>query len=1019
VITTVAGGGESLSDNVPATTAKLTQPFGVAVDGAGNLYIADPQVNVIRKVSASGIISTFAGTGVRGFSGDGGPASAATISGASGVAADAAGNVYIADRFNNRIRKVTVGGTISTVAGTGTQSFSGDGGPATSATFNQPYSVAFDAAGNLYIADKNNGRIRKVTAAGVISTVAGTGSGSSLGDGGPATSASVSSPSAVAFDAAGNMYISDFANRIRKVTPAGIISTFAGSNTNAFAGDGGPATSASLSNPTGVAVDAAGNVYIGDTGNNRIRKVNPAGIISTYAGGANIGGNFGDGGQATNASLSLPLGICLDSSGNLFIADSNYNRIRRVSAGGGATAITVSPTSLSFTYTIGGTAPANKTLVVSSSAGVLNVAAAASGGAWLSVTPASGPTPLTLNIAVNPLTLTAGSYTGTITLTPPAGAGVTPIPVTVNLLVLSGAGAISTIAGNGIQGFQGDGGAATSAWLWSPLGVTVDNAGNVYFSDSGDFRIRKVTPGGIISTVAGNGSIGFSGDGGPATSATLWPPLNGYQGVAVDASGNLYIADYSNNRVRKVNSAGVISTVAGNGLPISSGDGGAATSAGLSRPAGVAVDGAGNLYIAELTGARVRKVNPAGIISTVAGSGAPGNSGDGGPATSASFFAPIAVTADAAGNLYIADTTAARVRKVNAAGIITTVAGNGTHGSSAGDGGPATGAALDPLGMAVDSVGNLYIAEQNNRIRKVTPAGIISTIAGNGNAGFTGDRGPAINAELWSPADVALDASGNLYIADTNNSRIRKITGAAPAANNNSTNVTLVANAFGETATIAPNTWVEIKGANLAGGTRIWGDADFTTGTMPTQLDGVSVTVNGKSAFIYYISSTQVNVLTPPDALSGSVEVKLTYGSATSSMTVAASTYSPSFFVFDGVHATAIHANGSLLGATNLYPGFSTPAAPNETITLYANGLGPTSTPIVSGAVTQSGTLPQLPIVRIGGIPATVTFAGLVSPGLVQLNIVVPPNVANGDNALTGTYNGVPMQSGVILAVQR
>jgi uncharacterized protein (TIGR03437 family) len=177
--------------------------------------------------------------------------------------------------------------------------------------------------------------------------------------------------------------------------------------------------------------------------------------------------------------------------------------------------------------------------------------------------------------------------------------------------------------------------------------------------------------------------------------------------------------------------------------------------------------------------------------------------------------------------------------------------------------------------------------------------------------------------------------------------------------------------------------------------------------------------VNGKSAFVYYISPTQVNVLTPPDALTGPVEVRLTYGSAASSMMVAAQTYSPSFFVFDGLHATAIHANGSLLGSTTLYPGFSTPAAPNETVTLYANGLGPTSVPIESGAVTQSGTLPQLPIVKVGGITATVTFAGLVSPGLVQLNLVVPSSVPSGDNALTGTYNGLSMQSGVIFAVQR
>ena len=396
-----------------------------------------------------------------------------------------------------------------------------------------------------------------------------------------------------------------------------------------------------------------------------------------------------------------------------------------------------------------------------------------------------------MNVSVSPTTLTASLYNGTITIAPPAGAGTSPLTVAVALRVISGTGAITTVAGNGIQGFAGDGGAATSAWLSSPIGVATDTGGNFYIADAAFFRIRKVTAAGVISTVAGNGTIGFSGDGGPATSAALDPPINTYQGIAVDSAGNLYIADFSNNRVRKVNTAGIISTVAGTGLPIASGDGGPATSAGLAGPQGVAVDASGNLYIAEVLSARVRKVTPAGIISTFAGSGGLGFSGDGGPATSAAFNAPTAVTTDSAANLYIADRTAARVRKVNAAGIITTVAGNGTHGSS-GDGGPATSASLDPLGMAVDSSGNIFIADDNHRIRKVNTAGIISTIAGDGRSGFTGDGGPAINAELSFPADVALSASGNLYVADTNNSRVRRIAGAAAPSSGTAPSVALV-----------------------------------------------------------------------------------------------------------------------------------------------------------------------------------------------------------------------------------
>jgi uncharacterized protein (TIGR03437 family) len=316
----------------------------------------------------------------------------------------------------------------------------------------------------------------------------------------------------------------------------------------------------------------------------------------------------------------------------------------------------------------------------------------------------------------------------------------------------------------------------------------------------------------------------------------------------------------------------------------------------------------------------------------------------------------------------------------------------------------------------------MYIADQNSRIRKVNTSGVINTIAGTGVSGFSGDGGPATIATISNPGDVALDAAGNLYLADADNNRVRKIVGAAASGASGSTPaITLVANAFGEAPLIAPNTWVEIKGTNLApaGHTRIWGNADFSGGRLPTQLDGVSVTVNGRNAFVYYISPTQLNILTPPDALSGSVDVRVNNGSVTSTATVAGGALSNAFFAFDGTHATSIHADGSLLGPASLYPGYTTPARPNETIILYGNGLGTTADPIVSGSPTQSGALPSLPVVRIGGIVASVQFAGLVSPGLYQLNVVVPDGVPNGDNALTGTYNGLPMQSGVTLAVQR
>jgi uncharacterized protein (TIGR03437 family) len=1024
VITTVAGGGgNGVGDGAAATAATLQQPSGVAVDSAGNLYIADGQDQRVRKVNAAGLITTFAGTGNRDFSGDGSQAANAGLNQPSSVAVDSSGNVYIADRLNHRVRKVTPTGLISTFAGNGTAGFSGDGGAAGSANLNSPSVVAVDSSGNVYIGDTNNRRVRRVTPSGTISTYAGNGNVNFSGDGGPAISAGISSPAGLAFDSQGNLYVSDGTNRVRRITAAGVISTFAGSGGTGTTGDGGAAASATLSTPAGLAVDAAGNLYISDEFNNKVRKVNATGTISTYAGGALVGGDFGDGNQATNASLALPIGLAIDLNGNLLIADSNHGRIRKVSASA-APPIAVSANSMSFSYQIGGTAPAKQTLTVTSSVGVLNVSVTASGAVsgtpWLSVSPTSGNTPLTVTVTADPTALAANLYQGTITITPPVSAGNTPLTVTVGFLVTAGTGSINTFAGNGIQGCPADGTAATAALFTKPIGLTIDPSGSVYVAEAGCFIIRKLS-GGTITTVAGNGTIGFSGDGGPATKAALIPPLNTYQGIAMDGGGNLYIADSGNRRIRKVSASGVISTIAGNGTLIAAADGVGATNTGLVDPRGVAVDGAGNIYIAETSGARIRRVISDGTIHTYAGTGVFGDSGDGGQATSAQISSPFGIAIDAANNLYISDVGASKIRKVTASGVISTVAGNGQRGAS-GDGGAATSASIDPLGIAVDSAGNVFFADQdNNKVREIVAAtGVIKTGAGDGNLGFKGDGGPAINAQLNSPSALTIDAAGNLYIADTNNFRIRRVSGvASPAAVPGVPSVNLVANAFGETATLAPNTWVEIKGASLAGTTRIWLDGDFANGQMPTSIDGVSATVNGKPAFIYFVSDKQVNILTPPDALPGSTEVKLNYKGAISSMTVAGQPLSPSFFVFDGVHATATHVSGSLIGPTTLYPGLSTPASPGETIILYANGLGATSQTIVSGSVSQGGTLPQLPLLKIGGINATVTFAGLVSPGLYQLNVAVPSTVPDGDNSLTGTYNGVAMQSGVILSTHR
>ncbi|MER6434252.1 NHL repeat-containing protein [Streptomyces sp900105245] len=337
-------------------------------------------------------------------------------------------------------------------------------------------------------------------------------------------------------------------------------------------------------------------------------------------------------------------------------------------------------------------------------------------------------------------------------------------------------GTIITAAGNGEAGFVVDGGPAVGTKLNTPRGVAADREGNLYIADLSNHRIRKVTPGGIITTVAGNGQAGFVSDGGPAVATKLHTP----QSVAVDGSGNLYIADYGNHRIRKVTPDGIITTVAGNGQAGFVSDGGPAVATKLHYPIDVAVDGSGNLYIADYHNHRVRKMTPDGIITTVAGNGQAGFVSDGGPAVATKLNYPWGLAVDEDGNLYIGDRYNHRVRKVTPAGIITTVAGTGQAGYVA-DGGPAVATSLHyPTGLAVDGAGNLYIGDgHNHRVRKVTPNGNVTTVAGNGIAGYVADGGPAVGQQLYYPYSVAVAPSGDLYIGDNNNHRVRKVIGAA------------------------------------------------------------------------------------------------------------------------------------------------------------------------------------------------------------------------------------------------
>jgi len=405
---------------------------------------------------------------------------------------------------------------------------------------------------------------------------------------------------------------------------------------------------------------------------------------------------------------------------------------------------------------------------------------------------------------------------------------------------------ITTIAGNGsIGGSSGDGGPAIKAGIGFPKGVAIDSAGNVYFADALNGRVRKVDTNANISTYAGGAVVLGSGvgDGGPATSASLSFGATGqHQGIAVDAQGNLYIADSGHNRIRKVDTNGIITTVAGTGAFGFSGDGGPATGAQLSSPFGVAVDGGGNLYIADSSNGRVRKVDTNGMITTVAGSGYGFVPGDGGPATGTKFE-PLTVAVDRAGDLYISDFNNNALRKVSN-GVITSPFFTNPLGSVCS---PVTPTVLGTItGLAFDAAGNLFTSELPGCSHKIDPSGKVTIYAGGGFVlSGVGDGGPATSALLNSPGDVTVDSADDVYIADSNDSRVRKISAPPPSP----PGITSVTNAFGGGTSIAPNMWISIKGTNLArpGDTRIWAGADFANNQLPTQLDGVSATVNGQA----------------------------------------------------------------------------------------------------------------------------------------------------------------------------
>jgi uncharacterized protein (TIGR03437 family) len=583
---------------------------------------------------------------------------------------------------------------------------------------------------------------------------------------------------------------------------------------------------------------------------------------------------------------------------------------------------------------------------------------------------------------------------------------------------------ISTFAGNYTSGFSGDGSAASAAELASPFSMAIDKSGNVFIADQFNNRIRKVDTSGNISTVAGNGTSGYTGDGGAATSAELADP----EGIAVDSSGNLYISDTTNCVIRKVSSSGTISTIAGsNSLGCGyAGDAAAATSAQINHPSGIVVDSHGNVYFADTSNNIVRIVTTDGNINTYAGNfGAGfGFTGDGGPATSARLNNPEGVALDSSGNLYIADGNNNRIRVVTAStGTITTVAGSSTLGGFSGDGGAATKAKLNtPKGVVVDSIGNIYIADTfNSRIRLVSPSGIIMSVAGNGSVGSGGDGQPALTASLYFPSGVAVGTvNPNVYVADNQNNVIRLLT-AVPQTPTIYSNGVVSASAFGTLPGVAPGSWIEIYGTNLAVDARGWGPADFNGVNAPTSLDGTTVTIGGQAAYVDYISAGQVDAQIPSNVTTGSQQLVVTtpYGRSSGySVTVNATQpgiLAPTSFVVGGKqYAAALFSDGvTYVAPVGAIPGVtSRPANPGEVITIYGVGFGPVTPNIPAGqTVLQSNTVASPVQFLFGGTAGISSYSGLAPQaiGLYQFNVMVPNVPASNLVPLTFTLGGTPV----------
>jgi len=948
----VAGNGSAgfAIEGGPCAGAQLSAPAGLAVDSAGNLYVADSGNSRVRVI-ARGVISSFAGFGARGYGGDGDSALSARYDGPSAVAADAAGNVYIADFFNHVVRKVS-GGKVTTVAGDGTYGMGAENVDATRSALAGPAGLAVDAAGNLYIAEFYNNRVRKVSG-GVITTVAGTGTAGFSGDKAPAAAATLRQPTDVAVDSAGVLYIADFGNNRVRMVSGGLITTVAGNGTTSTTGDGGAATSAGLSAPRRVAFDGAGIMYIAD--GMRVRKVTK-GVIANAAGG---GVPAGENGPAAGAQLLTPQAVAVDSTGNVYVSDSGTGRVLKIAGG---TLVRLAGTGVAATSTADGAA---------------------------ATTALGAPSAVTVDAA------------GTLYVADTVSARVRKIA----------AGQMTTVVGGGTS--FGDGGPPLKAQLTAPEGLAVNTAGDLFIADVN--RVRAVS-GGVITTFAGNGSVGYQGDNGAAMAARLSSP----SGLAVDSAGNVLIADTGNSRLRMV-AAGVISTVAGNGTYGFGGSGGTATSAGLGYPMGVAVDGAGDLYITDEY--RVMKVSK-GKIATVAG-----------------FAGPRGIAVDGSGNVYVADPSNHRVAVLNPAGTSCAVTvspaapqypasgGQFTLSVRAGAGCPwvldnlpawmvpaklygegATDvAATVDANMEAPRTASLMIGGQTVGVTQAgvaTISGVITATSGKPLAGVTVTLGGAGNAK------AVTDGAGNYQFADLPSGAAYSVTpslagygfvpatatfttlSATPSANFMAwsapkINGVRAAFAAAPPATFAAGEIVSIYGANLCG------DPPASAApTLPDRLASCMARVDNTAIRLYYASATQINAVLPQTLAEGAHQLVVQRYTTTAYTQLAAQSEAFSFtvgriamaFVETAGTVTVQYANGE-------YASDSRPVHPGDAVVLYLTGLGRKVRTVGEGAapVSAIGAVEQVKA-TVEGQPATLSYAGTQPqfPGLDQMILILP-----------------------------